>query len=90
MRQRVKQAAPGPRGERLLGSYREIQRKGQVQFYLESWRAYGDIVRFQIGPVIMHFIAHPDAVQHVLVQNQQNYRKGLGYEKTRILLGQGC
>jgi cytochrome P450 len=86
---RVQQAAPGPRGDRLLGSYREIQRNGQVRFYLDNWRMYGDVVRFRIGPVVMHFIAHPDAVEHVLVRNQQNYRKGLGYEKTKVMLGQG-
>jgi cytochrome P450 len=73
----------------LLGSYREIQRKGQVQFYLDNWHIYGDIIRFRIGPLVGHIVAHPDYVQQVLVQNQQNYGKGLGYEKTKILLGHG-
>jgi cytochrome P450 len=73
----------------LLGSFREISRKGQVRFFLDNWRMYGDIVRFQIGPIVIHVIAHPDAAQHVLVQNQQNYCKGQGYEKTKLLLGLG-
>ena len=81
--------APGPRGDWLLGSYRALQHKGQVRFYLDGWRAYGDVVRFRLGPLVGHIVAHPDHVQHVLVRNQQNYCKGLGYERTKILLGQG-
>ena len=82
-------SAPGPRGIPLLGSYLELQRKGQIPFYLDAWREFGDLVRFRIGPVVMHIVVHPDHVRQVLAQNRENYEKGPGYDKTRILLGQG-
>lgn len=81
--------APGPPGNLLLGSYRDIQHEGQVAFFEQSWRRYGDLVRFRIGPVAAYIVTHPDDVARVLVANQANYRKGLGYAKTTILLGLG-
>jgi cytochrome P450 len=85
----VRRNAPGPRGDLLIGSFRELQRQGQVPFYLNNWRKYGDIVRFQVGPIIAHIIAQPDHVQYVMEGNPSNYGRGLGYAKTRSLLGDG-
>jgi cytochrome P450 len=86
---RPRRVAPGPHGDPFLGSFRELQRLGQVRFYLNNWRAWGDLVRFRIGPLVAHIVIHPDAVQRVLAENQQNYGRGLGYAKTRGLLGLG-
>jgi cytochrome P450 len=81
--------APGPPGAPLLGSALEIQRQGQLHFYLENWRTYGDVVRFRLGPFVAHILAHPDHIQHVLVNNAQNYHKGPSYAKVRPVLGYG-
>ncbi len=59
-----------------------------IDFYVNSWRRYGDVVRFQIR-ARMHLIAHPDDVKRVLVDNEKNYAKGIGYRKIRQVLGNG-
>ncbi|HLL82298.1 MAG TPA: cytochrome P450 [Longimicrobium sp.] len=81
--------APGPRGNLLLGSMGAIHRRGQVGFFHDCWREYGDLFQFRIGPARAHVVAHPDNLRKVLATNRQNYEKGLGYKKTRDLLGLG-
>jgi cytochrome P450 len=81
--------APGPPGLPFLGSYLEIRRRGQIGFYLESWHRYGDIIRFRLGPLVVHIIAHPDHVHHVLAGRSDNYIKGWSYTKLRIVAGLG-
>src|SRR5437870_12588780 len=79
--------APGPAGVPLLGSALDLQRRGQVAFFVESWRAYGDVVRFRLGPFVAHILAHPNHIHHLLVQNASNYPKGPSYAKMRPALG---
>lgn len=52
---------------------------------------YGDIVRVksltrQEDSVIIN---HPDLIKRVLINNNKNYVKGVGFERVRMLLGQG-
>jgi cytochrome P450 len=82
-------AAPGPRGNIILGNLPEVQRKGFLKFYLDAWRDYGDVARYQMGPMVIHSIVRPEHVQHVLVKNAENYHKGLSHDKLRIALGNG-
>ncbi len=58
---------------------------------MESWRQYGDVVRFRLGgPFIGHLLAHPDAVKHVLQDGQTNYGKVPWYnDKFKSLIGEG-
>lgn len=81
--------APGPPGHFLLGNIPDNLRLGQIRFFDENWRRYGDLVRFRLGPYVCHIVVHPDHVRQVLAQNRQNYVKGLGYAKTKDLLGEG-
>src|SRR5438105_8867074 len=81
--------APGPAGVPLLGSALDLQRRGQVAFFVENWRAYGDVVRFRLGPFVAHILAHPDHIHHVLVRNASNYPKGPSHAKMRPALGSG-
>src|SRR5205807_555457 len=81
--------APGPAGVPLLGSVLDLQRRGQVAFFVENWRTYGDVVRFRLGPFVAHILAHPDHIHHVLVRNASNYPKGPSYAKMQPALGSG-
>lgn len=79
--------APGPRGHLLIGSLPEL-RQGELQFFLDLAREYGDIARAQIGPIELHLLRHPDYVKHVLQDNSQNYgRKTRGFLALRDVLG---
>ena len=64
--------APGPPGYPLIGNLIEF-RRDVLQLGVDAARTYGDVVRFRLGPHVIHLINHPAHVEHVLVQNQTNY-----------------
>ena len=59
---------------------------------LNGWISrYGDIVAVKPlsrnAPSVV--INNPDYVKHVLISNHRNYRKGVGFERIKMLLGNG-
>jgi len=70
----VRQIAPGPRGDLLLGNVRAF-RRDVLGLMMESAREYGDVVRFHLGPLVVHLVNHPDHVEHVLQSHARNYDK---------------
>jgi cytochrome P450 len=45
-------------------------------FNQRTWRQYGDYARIRAFPgIYVYLLAHPEAVEHVLVRNHKNYRK---------------
>jgi len=70
-RQRI---APGPRGHWLLGNLGEF-RRDVLGLMTESARTHGDVVRFRLGPQVIHLLNHPDHVVHVLQKNAGNFDK---------------
>lgn len=66
--------APGPPGHWLLGNLAAF-RRDVLGLLVDSARDYGDVVRFRVGPQLIHLLNHPDHVQHVLLNNHQNYDK---------------
>lgn len=49
---------------------------------------YGDVFRFRIGPVVIHFFYHPDHVHRILHEHQKNYLRGWQFRLLRKLFGQ--
>jgi cytochrome P450 len=71
---RAHRSAPGPRGAPLVGSAAVFGRDPRLA--LVSWaREYGPIVRFNLGPMVIHSVSHPEGVKHVLQTNNNNYVK---------------
>ena len=66
--------APGPPGYPLVGNLIEFRRDA-LQFGVDAARAYGDVVRFRLGPHVIHLVNHPAHIEHVLVHNQTNYSR---------------
>lgn len=53
-------------------------------------REHGKVSRVRVGPYNYFLAAHPDAVQHVLVDHAKRYdRKTFAFEKARIVMGNG-
>ncbi len=52
---------------------------------------YGDICRISspIRNSDSYLINHPDYIKHVLLRNHQNYNKGVGFDRVKMLLGNG-
>ncbi len=82
-------AIPGNRGHWLLGNLPEINRKGILQFYLDSWKEFGDIFYFRIGPKVIYVVTNPAQIKQILVENHRFYEKGESYEGLKLLLGDG-
>jgi cytochrome P450 len=84
---------PGPRGSRLLGVTRELQRD-QLGSYQRAVTEYGDVVRLVVGPPglrrALYLVTHPDGVEHVLAGDPDGYSKNTPYyEEIAAYLGNG-
>ncbi|HEY2728717.1 MAG TPA: cytochrome P450 [Polyangia bacterium] len=85
----ARRTAPGPSGHLLIGQLPEL-RRDSFEFLIGLAREHGDVVRFRVGPVIVHLVTDPGGVQHVLQDNNRNYGKQTrGFQKLRLVLGQG-
>jgi enediyne biosynthesis protein E7 len=76
--------APGPHGHWLLGHLLEF-RRDVLGLLTESARTFGQVVRFRLGPQVIHLLNHPSHIEHVLQKNHQNYDKNTrsaGYIKS--------
>ncbi|MFO7927903.1 cytochrome P450 [Natronomonas sp.] len=71
---------PGPRGLPIVGADPAMI-LGRLDFRTRVAREYGDYVHWQgmRGPVYQ--FNHPDDIEHVLVQNNQNYVKGESFQQ---------
>ena len=58
-----------------------------LAFQLSARERFGDVFRFRIGPLLIHFLYHPEFVHHVLVEHQKNYLRGWQYHRLRKLFG---
>lgn len=52
-------------------------------------RKHGDLVRWRIGPQTVVMIARSDLARDVLVTHHRSFKKGPGFERAQIVLGQG-
>jgi cytochrome P450 len=77
------------RGYPIVGVVPKIARVGMLEFLTEAWERDGDMFRMKLGPKTMVGMAHPDAIEHVLVKNRANYVKGDTYDSIRPLTGEG-
>jgi cytochrome P450 len=81
--------APGPRGRFLIGNLLEF-RKDVLQLLLDGRHEFGDVVRFRLGPMIVHLVNHPDYIRHVLLSRHDIYNKDTrSSAKIRSITGEG-
>lgn len=80
---------PGPRGAPVLGVMNEL-RRDRLQFVLNMAAQYGDVVQYRVLNVPMLQVNHPEAIQHILQDNNKNYHKGFEAVPTlEMTLGHG-
>lgn len=56
-------------------------------FHEQARIRFGDVFRFRTGPLLTHFLYHPDHVRHVLYDNPKNYLRGWQYRLLSGLFG---
>lgn len=65
---------PGPKGEPLFGSSRTYARN-PFRFITALEQAYGDVARFDMGPMDTYMICDPTAIERILVSEADQFRK---------------
>ena len=78
----------GPRGWRVVRDVLQM-RRDRIGLVTRAAREYGDVVHFRLGPRHLVLVSDPDGIRRVLVDNEGNYRKGLGLADARPMLGDG-
>lgn len=85
----TKKSIPGPRGTPVLGVIPEL-RRDRLQFVSDMAAQYGDIVKYNVLNISLIQVNQPDAIQHVLQDNNKNYHKGFELMPTLdMTLGHG-
>jgi cytochrome P450 len=79
----VTQLVPGPYGAMARS------RRDPLGFLLGGRERYGDVFRYQLGPLVFHQVAHPEHVKHVLLDRQKDYPRSWYYGRTRVIIGEG-
>ena len=81
--------APGPTGGEMLRGFKTI-RHDPLQFLLESWQSYGDVVQFPIPTPPTYLVSSPTGVRRVLQQNHRGYGKAtVQYRNLALVTGPG-
>ena len=76
-------------GAAYLGHLRRM-RDNPLRLFRDAVHAYGDIVRFQLGPETAILLGHPDAIKYVLQDRHRAFGKGTpGFIKMKRVLGEG-
>ena len=87
-REKTLTTSPGPKTYPLVGSIPELL-KDPFNYFFGAQREFGDVFPYRIGSRPLYFVAHPDDIKHVLLDNYKNYRKHTAYDKIKPLVGEG-
>ena len=79
---------PGPR-QWLPGSSLWSLHRDPIAYMAGLQRRYGDLVHWRIGPQDVVMVARSDLARDVLVTHHRSFKKGPGFERAQIVLGQG-
>ena len=80
---------PLTKGLPLVGSLPQVI-KNPFGYFKQAQETYGDIYNLNLGISKMLIVNHPRHMQHILVDNAQNYRKGGAmWDAVRAMLGNG-
>ena len=81
---------PSPPGQPVLGHTYQFFCANPLDWFTNLAVEYGDVVQLDVAGQTVILLSNPDDIEHVLIANNQNYRKG-GFQKlvTNSLLGNG-
>jgi cytochrome P450 len=78
---------PGPR-DHFPGAIFLAFRRDPLDVLLSAGRCYGDIARYQLGPIRLYLVNHPELVKEVLVTRHRHFT-GLAFEAGKSIMGEG-
>ncbi|MFI5782512.1 cytochrome P450 [Nocardia sp. NPDC051570] len=80
---------PGPVGALQIAKHVRALRGNGPGLFEAMRQSYGDTVRLPLGLMTATLVYHPDGIKHVLLDNNANYVRGIGYERFKIFMGNG-
>ena len=80
--------APGPGGLPFVGNIFDVW-KDPLRLFTRTVAEHGDIVAMRFGPFRYWLLNEPEAIHHVLVDNNKNYTKSRNYQGLKRVLGEG-
>jgi cytochrome P450 len=86
--QPTKTLPAGPKGSLLLGNLNDF-RKDMTGFLERTAREHGDVVPLRFANMRFLLVAHPDAIEEVLVKQNKNFVKNVTEPVWWALLGNG-
>ncbi len=90
MQLKAHRRAPGIRQRfRLPYGYFLQMRRDPLRFYCEQTRQHGGLFRWDIGPLAVHVLSHPDHVHHILVEKAKNYPRSRFTRMVSMVTGDG-
>lgn len=87
LRAELARRAPGPRNP--LSGLRFLRLETSLGYLCDTFKRYGDVVRYRLGPWPVFLIAHPEGIKYVLQDHHTNYVKSQDYLLLKQLLGEG-
>jgi len=80
---------PSPPLVSWLGGHLNRFRTGRLDFFTETARAYGDMVKLRFGHRRVYLVSHPDLIEEVLVTQNNNFVKHFALRLNPLVLGKG-
>ena len=80
---------PGPPLVSLLGGHLDRFRTGRLDFFAETSRAYGDVVKVRFGHRRVYLVSHPDLIEEIVVAKNHNFIKHFALRLNPLVLGKG-
>ena len=86
--QSARHSAAGPWGYPWIGALPRLA-LNPVRFLVAASRQYGDVFKLPIGFSDAYVLSHPEHLQHIVQERNQNYVKGTLWNPLRLVLGNG-
>lgn len=80
---------PGPRGFFKLLEMLKKRKENPIKLYEDIFREYGDIAYFQLGSYRFAMLNDADAIEQILQTEAKNFTKSTGYERFKLIVGNG-
>lgn len=85
----MQKLAPGPRGVRELLKCLHLRKTNPIEFYEYLFRNWGDVVYFKAAGQGILMLNDPECIKQVLLTQAKITTKSAGYERFKIILGNG-
>ncbi len=85
----VSRLPPGPPADSWLGGNLVRFRDNRLDFFVNIAREYGDMAHVRFGHRHVYIVSHPDLIEEIVVEKNQNFIKHFALRLNPLIFGQG-